>query len=160
MAQRVPYHLFCLMFSLSLTACGGSSAHSTKTPTASPAQTSTRAQPRDADGLRSALAALQLAIHNRDIAGTCTSLLPATATRARGSAQAIDAAIAALVRDCESGFGQRGEFAAYAPLTTATVSRIEMRGRLATIEIDSSHGPASLPFLYLRGTWWMLVTGS
>ena len=146
----------CLMLSL-LASCGGSSKRST---TASPAQTSTHAQPPDAGGVRTALAALQLAIRHHDVNVTCASLLPATATRARGSARAIDAAISAQVRDCEAGFGQRGEFMGYEPLGTATVTGIEIRGRKATVDVASSHGPASVDFLYLRGRWRMLVTGS
>ena len=150
----------CLMISLLIAACGGSSQHTPSASTASPAQMSTRAESADAGGVRAALAAVQLAIRKRDVTGMCSSLLPATATQARGSAQAIDAAITAQVRDCEAGFGRRGEFAGYAPLGSATVTRIEKRGRLATIELNSTHGPASVRFLYLGGRWRMLVTNS
>ena len=160
MVPRAAVPILCLMFSLLLPACGGSSTPSAKTLTASPAQTGTHAQPPDAGGVRAALSALQLAIRHHDVNGTCASLLPGTATQARGSGHTIDAAISAQVRDCEAGFGQRGEFAGYEPLGTATVRRIDIRGRLAALDIESSHVPASVDFLYLRGRWRMLVTGS
>jgi hypothetical protein len=107
-----------------------------------------------------ALAAIQHAVHDRDVRSMCGLLLPDTAVHAHGSAQQIKSALAAQVQDCETGFGRRGEFAGYAPLATAKVTRIKVQGKLASVQVATDRGPGSLRFLNLDGYWRMLVAGS
>lgn len=157
---RRPLTLISLFLALSVTGCGAGSSHTGSVSSSSPGAATTTAPASDAGTVTAAVSALQHAVRDRDVRSMCNLLLPATAVHAHGSPQAIRAAIAAQVRDCETGFGKRGEFTGYAPMVGARVTGTSVRGDLASVRIATSRGAGSLQFLRLAGRWRLLVAGS
>jgi hypothetical protein len=88
----------------------------------------------------------------------CELLWPRSAAPVRGSAASVKVAVRALERECDSGFGRRGEFGAYAPFLSAKVEGVETDGSFGSVRVRTSRGAGTLAFLRVAGRWRLLVT--
>ncbi len=111
------------------------------------------------DQVISSFTRLQHAVETHDVHTTCELLIPVPQSTPLSSislTRITPSQIAANLHDCQSGFGKRGEFAAFdRGLRGRKIATISVTADRATVHLNGfRHG---LPFGKVGGEWRLLI---